>query len=65
MLCVRKENGCLFEAIPAKKTELLAEAMSRKLELLPNLSQQDETGEVNSEYDKESAETLFLYLLLG
>ncbi len=47
-----------FEATPAKKTELLAEAMSRKLELFPNLNQQDETGQANSEDDMESAEMI-------
>ena len=57
--CWRK-TGLLeaFEATPAKKTELLAEAMSRKLELFPNLNKQDETGQVNSEDDMESAEMI-------
>ena len=57
--CWRK-TGLLeaFEAAPQKKTELLAEAMSRKLELFPNLCKHDQTGEVNSEDDKESAEMI-------
>ncbi len=42
-----------FEATPSKKTELLAEAISRKHELFPYLSKQDEA---NSEDDKDSAE---------
>ena len=50
--CWRK-TGLLeaFEATPAKKTELLAEAMSRKLELFPNLNKldSDETGQPNCE----------------
>ena len=44
-----------YESVPETKTQLLAEAMSRKLEVFPNLNQQD-TGEANSEDDKESAE---------
>jgi hypothetical protein len=57
--CWRK-TGLLeaFEATPAEKTELLAEVMSRKLELFPNLNKHDETGEVNSEDDMESAEMI-------
>lgn len=57
--CWRK-TGLLeaFEATPAKKTELLAEAMSRKNELFPNLNKQDDNGQVNSEDDKESAEMI-------
>ena len=57
--CWRK-TGLLeaFEATPAKKTQLLAEAMSRRLELFPNLNQQDDTGQANSEDDKESAEMI-------
>ena len=44
-----------FEATPAKKTELLAEAMSRKFGLFPN---QDESGQACSEDDMESAEMI-------
>ena len=46
--CWRK-TGLLeaFEAAPQRKTELLAEAMSRKFELFPNLSKHDKTGEAN------------------
>ena len=56
MHCWRK-TGLLepFEASPERKTQLITEAHSKKFELFPNLSNQDERddGEVNSDDDQE------------
>ncbi len=43
---------------PQQRRQLLDEAMSRRLELFPNLDQLDDTGQANSEDDKESAEMI-------